>query len=88
MLAIRKCIDSFEILTERGQVLAPTVKNLLQVMEKELDINIFDEKFQAQMDDLDDTLENLQVDVAKIEERLKAAEASFSGLKKEAKDKS
>lgn len=80
MICIHKVIDSFEILCDRGQILAADTHNLLQVLEKELDINIFDRDWEMAVEALEDRIDSAEDTIAALKTELK-------NVKEKAKEK-
>lgn len=72
MITIRKVMpDNFSVMTDHGTYSMSTVRQLVNHIEKELDINIYDSTIEEAIEEFDTKLEEIEHDTQKMREEFK-----------------
>jgi predicted nucleic acid-binding Zn-ribbon protein len=71
MISISKMMpDFFTVMTPHGVVHADGVRQIVKLIENELDINIYDRSFENALDEIEDKIEKLEEEIEPLKSKL------------------
>ena len=87
MISIRQTLDSFEIMTERGMITAVGTAQLVKVLEKEFNLEIYDTILETKIEEFDDKIEDYEDRVQSLDKEVTDLRTEYLALRKEVKEK-